>query len=413
MRVGSLFTGIGGLELGLGTPHPLWMVEKDEQARQVLGHNHPGTPVFADIKEVDFSSLPPVDILVGGGFPCQPFSQAGKRKGKDDDRYLWPEVARAVDQLRPGLVFLENVRGIMFPRNRQTYGEIIGSLADIGYDIRWGCLRASEAGAPHRRDRWFAVAYPWGLAREKAREFGPRGPWLEKTGVEESRRSEGEAVVRVDGGDSGVAGPEPLMPTPMSRDWKGPARDQITETDLTTPRGSGGASSLPDAARYLELLPTPVARDDGKSVDAHLEMKDRLGNRKAITSLAVLARANFEQPLLPTPVRSDAHGSRRSDEWTSNDGTTITDAIWQSDLGQNWGRYEPAIRHWEQVLGRPAPHPTIRSKTLSAAFVEWMMGFPAGLVTDVPDLSNSAMLKMLGNAVVPQQARLAYSLLLS
>ena len=152
MRVGSLFTGYGGLDLVIRGDLS-WYSEIDKAACQVLAAHHPGIPNLGDIKTIDWSAVSQVDVLTGG-YPCQPFSLAGTRKGKNDERHLWPFVREAISQLRPGIVVLENVRGHL----SLGLTDVLGDLTSLGYDARWGVVRASEAGAPHGRARVFIVA---------------------------------------------------------------------------------------------------------------------------------------------------------------------------------------------------------------------------------------------------------------
>lgn len=114
--------------------------------------------------------------------------------------------------------------------------------------------------------------------------------------------------------------------------------------------------------------------------------------------------------LLPTPTARDHKGRNQRDDATCLPGAVAT--LPTGDRATAWGRYEPAIRRWEHVLGRPAPAPTDDRRRLNPRFVEWMMGLPDGWVTDVPGLTRTAQLKALGNGVVPQQARLAWEELL-
>ena len=158
MRIGSLCSGYGGLDLGvmevLGG-ELAWHVEYDAAPSKVLEHHWPTVPNYGDLTVLDWSTLPPVDVITAG-YPCQPFSIAGKRKGADDERHLWPYIKDAIRQLRPRLVVLENVRGHL----TLGFGRVVGDLAELGYDTRWICIPASAAGAPHRRERVFIVAYP-------------------------------------------------------------------------------------------------------------------------------------------------------------------------------------------------------------------------------------------------------------
>jgi len=158
MRLGSLCSGYGGLEAGIGQVldiEPVWCSEIDKDASKVLATHHPDVPNLGDLTVLDWHQVEPVDIICAG-FPCQPFSHAGKRLGADDERAIFEYIADGISVLRPGLVVLENVPGIL------TLGgvSVIGTLTGLGYDCRWGIVRASDTGAPHRRARWFCVAEP-------------------------------------------------------------------------------------------------------------------------------------------------------------------------------------------------------------------------------------------------------------
>jgi DNA (cytosine-5)-methyltransferase 1 len=159
LTVGSLFSGIGGMDLGLERAGMTvkWQSEIDPYACQVLKKHWPNIPNLGDIKTVDWSTVEPVD-LIAGGYPCQPFSTAGKRQGENDPRHLWPYFRNAISAIRPRFALLENVRGHL------TMGgtTVIGDLTSIGYDCEWRLISAASVGAHHRRDRIIIVAYPQG-----------------------------------------------------------------------------------------------------------------------------------------------------------------------------------------------------------------------------------------------------------
>ena len=159
LTVGSLFSGIGGLDLGLERAghRVIWHSEIDEYACRVLKKHWPNVPNIGDVKQVNWSEVPNVDIIAGG-YPCQPFSTAGKRKGKEDPRHLWPYVLDAIRAIRPRYVLMENVRGHL----TLGFGDVLADLASCGYSAEWQIIPASSVGAPHRRDRLFFVAYPDG-----------------------------------------------------------------------------------------------------------------------------------------------------------------------------------------------------------------------------------------------------------
>ena len=156
-RVGSLFSGIGGFDLGLertGGFEVVWQVEWDSYCQKVLAKHWPDIPCYGDIHEVGKHNLEKVDVLVGG-FPCQPVSVAGKRKGQDDDRWLWPEFGRIIRELRPRYAIMENVPGLLV----RGMGDVLGDLSEFGYDAEWGIVSAKSVGAPHLRKRIFIIGY--------------------------------------------------------------------------------------------------------------------------------------------------------------------------------------------------------------------------------------------------------------
>ena len=156
MRIGSLFSGIGGLELGLeraGVGTVAWQCESDPYCRKVLAKHWPDVPRFEDIKTL---KQPPVVEVICGGFPCQDISVAGRGDGLDGERSgLFFELMRVVRVVRPRLVILENVPAL----TSRGLGEVLGELAEAGFDAQWGCLSAAGVGAPHLRRRLFIIAY--------------------------------------------------------------------------------------------------------------------------------------------------------------------------------------------------------------------------------------------------------------
>jgi DNA (cytosine-5)-methyltransferase 1 len=184
---GSLFAGIGGIDLGLERAgwDCRFQVEWDAFCQRVLAKHWPDVPRYGDIHEVHGvgahrdatgedgrqwdegigrgqgptgeagcpSCLPPVDLLAGG-FPCQPFSVAGKQRRLDDDRWLWPEFARAIRELRPRFVLVENVPGLLVGGGM---GAVLGDLAELGYDAEWESIPAAAVGAPHLRYRVWII----------------------------------------------------------------------------------------------------------------------------------------------------------------------------------------------------------------------------------------------------------------
>lgn len=168
---GSLFAGIGGFDLGLERAgmQCRWQVEINDYCQRVLAKHWSNVPRFGDIKSVGKDDLEKVDLICGG-FPCQPFSVAGKRGGKADDRYLWPEMLRVIREVRPTWVLSENVAGII----NMELDTVLANLEAEGYETQTFVIPACGVDAPHRRNRVWIVGYSTSFRfnRLSIREFG-------------------------------------------------------------------------------------------------------------------------------------------------------------------------------------------------------------------------------------------------
>ena len=188
LRIGSLFSGYGGLDLAVQSVYDAehaWFCEFDPAPSRILAHHWPEVPNLHDVTTVDWSTVEPVDILTGG-FPCQDVSVAGRRAGMTDGTRsgLWSHMVKAIGTLRPGLVVIENVGGLFSAQADsrvepcdynmgdadggghtvllRALDSVLGTLATLGYDAEWVALRAADVGAPHGRLRVFITAHPSG-----------------------------------------------------------------------------------------------------------------------------------------------------------------------------------------------------------------------------------------------------------
>ncbi|MFB7643901.1 DNA cytosine methyltransferase [Streptomyces sp. NPDC056085] len=151
------YGGLGTAVEALTGERVEFVAELDPAASRVLAHRFPDAPNLGDIREADWAGLAERVDLITAGFPCQDISNAGKRVGISGERSgIWRNVAEAIRVIRPRIAFLENVSAI---RGRGL-SQVLSDLAAIGYDARWICVRASDVGAPHHRDRWFCIATP-------------------------------------------------------------------------------------------------------------------------------------------------------------------------------------------------------------------------------------------------------------
>jgi len=274
VRVGSLFSGIGGFDLGLERAgmSVAWQCEIDPDARAILAKHWPEVPCYGDIRSIDWSTVEPVDIVCGG-YPCQPFSHAGSRAGESDPRHLWPEVARCVRHLRPRWVLLENVAGHL----SLGFGAVLGDLAALGYDAWWDCIPAAALGAPHLRDRVFVVAWratadanDGGHAHESA-DRSDRTHELGHASHAHERRSHGD-VIAGGSGDVGLSDSDPDRVNAQVRDDL-PVKYSAIPPEKDAHRGGDRCAWIPRQA------PSPVRRmDDGVPVALDVPRLRGLGN---------------------------------------------------------------------------------------------------------------------------------------
>ncbi|WP_225222839.1 DNA cytosine methyltransferase [Rhodococcus ruber] len=343
LRVGSLFSGYGGLDLAVEEvfgAKTIWFSEINEPIARVFSHHWPDAPNLGDITTINWNTVPPVDILCGG-FPCQDVSTVGKMAGlKLGTRSgLWAHMAAAIDVLQPERVVIENVRGLLSApairaipegdndeqrnpkdatpsdaasrsvesdswhlgetatRPLRAAGAVLGDLADLRYDAQWIGLPASAIGAPHPRYRVFILAH----------------------------------------------------------------------------------RAVPD--------PTRVGRVSGRGDPATGE--STAGHDRSEPS--------DYRPRRPRTTRIPAHPGARE--------PVVVDRA----ALRRWGRYAEAVTRWERITGRSAPSPALLSDKTgprpAPPFVEWLMGLPAGWVTDAcHGLTANQQLASLGNGVLPRQA---------
>jgi DNA (cytosine-5)-methyltransferase 1 len=280
LSIGSLFSGIGGLELGLersGLGRVVWQVEKDAYCRTVLAQHWPEVERYEDVRE--FHPPGSVDVLCGG-FPCQPWSVAGKQLGAADERHLWPEFARIIDEAQPTIVVGENVPGL------RTRGlrPVLLDLAALGFDVEWTDIRASDVGAPHRRERLFIIAIRGQGALEPgwlgsacagvladpdcAREQQPKGishgrrRWTRHRGEE----GNGSQLAHANGAGLEVGRKQHARPERATPQRGGPSRDAwAVEPDVG--RVAHGVPSRVDRLRCLGNAVVPqVAEVIGRAI---------------------------------------------------------------------------------------------------------------------------------------------------
>lgn len=339
--IGSLFTGYGGLDMGVAMAvdpdaRVAWTSDVEPGPCKLAATRWPDTPNLGDITKINWGDVEPVDIICGGS-PCQDLSLAGKRAGMATGTRsgLWESMAAAVETIRPRLVVWENVLGALSARAYspvesepgmlgtrtngpalRAAGRVAGDLATIGYSTAWRVVRASDAGAPHQRARFFLIGYPDGQPWDMRRPTTP--------GQTPGRRPQCEPA---------GPGDSTLMPTPTASDHKAGRHQEGTGHSLT---------------QAVQLLPTPVAQPSGNSPTEHLRKKP---GRDRVTDLAIIVENNLLPTggLLPTPQATYAPRS------SPGYGPNLHEAVATTDA--TFGPYAPAIARWEKVTGRAAPHP--------------------------------------------------------
>jgi DNA (cytosine-5)-methyltransferase 1 len=396
LRVGSLFTGYGGLDIAVGGDLA-WYAEIEPAACQVLAHYYPGVVNLGDITAINWADVEPVDVITGG-YPCQPFSHAGNRKGKNDVRHLWPNVLDAIRAIRPRYAILENVSGHL----TLGFADVLADLAEIGWDAEWGTYRASDVGAPHRRERIFIVA----INPNNDGRFATKRGRSVREGTVTRRQQQHEVEQR-----ELARGSDPLIAY-ATRGIGGEGQGRgLSESEKATGLAthSGDIATDTDNSRSTDKSFTRQSQKRSTKSDFDTTA-DTINNGLQ----HAIERMDARQGQAATP----RHQRDAADTAVTFGGESALQGTKQGQLrghsGIVWGKYAPAIARWESVLERAAPEPTIErndKRRLNPQFVEWMMGLPDGWVTG-HGLSAAKELKMLGNGVVPQQAHAAITQLM-
>lgn len=248
-RVLSLCAGIGGLDLGIRRVFPasrtVCYVEREAACIEILatrmeeGSLDPA-PVWTDLKSFDGTAWRGAVDLVAAGYPCQPFSSAGKRRGADDPRHLWPDVARIIREIQPRALVLENVQGHV----SKGLHEVLEEVAQLGFNAEWGVYSASQAGLPHRRNRLFILAY-----RDSERLNGERvcvQQWRSQQGRAEAAGSSEELADTDSKGSQGRDGSQPQGADQGEIGPRGPADDWSDVPEHLWPATQSNICGVPD-----------------------------------------------------------------------------------------------------------------------------------------------------------------------
>lgn len=322
LRIGSLFSGVGGLDLGIessGIGRTVYQVELQDFQRSVLRKHWPGATHGTDVTQAlrrGGFQLPDADVIVGG-FPCTGFSRAGKGAGlRNPASALWFEMLRIINAQRPVAVVIENVMSLLQDRFADDRTVIYSGLHQLGYDVAPPfAVSSAEVGAPHRRERVFILAVDRGRAASAVKRLGPVGE-------------------------------------PVAKLWPA-ARNERSRRRGEPPRTIQKLLRVPGKRDRLQALGNAVVPDVGRMVG--IELRRLLGGAPGRLR-AVPEAAHAPSPRYwPTPVYRDASGARRDtarqEHWTSKPGETLTDAVWLAS-DRDWDR--PLNPDWvESLMGFP------------------------------------------------------------
>ena len=381
----SLYSGGGGLDLGfrLANPDavPLLYVERELSAAALMvDHIKAGlldeAPVWSDTGTLDCRPfVGKVDWIIGG-FPCQPFSYAGNRRGADDERWLWEHIRRLASEIRPRYLFLENTPGLLV---RSGIGTVLGELSEIGYDAEWVSVRASAVGAPHRRERVFILAH---------KQLGN----AEHDGLSASEEPRGTGQGVLDGQEGQDSSEQPEISGERSRGASRAAHSDNRLGDRQIEEVRAGRSPSVNGS---ERVAHPI--DSGISASGNGDQRE--GSKRT--------EGREDRPQ-PEPRRSGKHmgnAQKQRVEGNRTTGVSLSQTSVRSSLsGCSIRKFPPAPHDseaWEEVL-RERPD-------LAPATVELeVRGMANGMARG---LDRTAQLRLLGNGVVPQQAALAFQIL--
>ena len=408
--LGSLFSGIGGLDLGVEYAtggRCVWQVEKEEFGRVVLAKHWPDVARYDDVCTVGGVPmrhvLPRVDAIIGGS-PCQDLSLAGKRAGFDGAKSsLWREYLRIVSQLRPRFMLLENVPGLHSSNGGWDFAEVLGGLAALGYDATWDLFRASDVGAPQRRERVFLLAY---MADT---ECGRRSIGRDARDMAEACRcvrcaGRQQAVGTEGGGSDGLADAASINGerTLAVRDRRG--RSEASVGDC----GGGRTGDVAHGDPLRELQPQGsechVGRWSGDGGESGRELADSFGggyDRRASGSDRNIGHGEkarwSEDPNRIADggeIRDDVDARSVDVQRLGRSGVVPNSAGGSQGEAHEWQRRSTPTAHDAKhaTLNRNTDDLAVQSGAgkaapLNADWVGCLMGFPPGW-TDVPAIKN-------------------------
>ncbi len=372
LKVLDLFSGIGGFSLGLhstGIFDTIKFVEFDEFCQKVLKKNYPNVPIEGDIKNVKGKEFE-ADIVVGG-FPCQPFSVAGKQKGRDDNRYLWPEMFRLIKEIKPEFVIGENVQGLVNLQNGMVLRQVQDDLEGEGFEVQCFLIPASGIGAWHQRFRVWIVGHSKhnGLlaAEKRSRDKKINGGTQEgQNQTIESERTSGSR------NDEDVSNTERKRLEGLS--------EQGTTLSRENERSQSGST---DSSRSSENVSNSTILGSRGCRDSDQEE----GRESCSSTQSDGTRSNVSNTISELSVGCSSTTRDSEKEFI------------RLECNEGW--------HWNQVRSE-VERCSEQSKSTNQTW--WQIesdlcGVPNGISREL-DKDRASRIKSLGNAIVPQMARI-------
>lgn len=413
MTHGSLFSGIGGFDLAAHWAgiENIFACEIDEFCRKVLNKRFPNTTLFNDIKETNFEQYSGTIDIISGGFPCQPFSIAGKRTGTKDNRYLWGEMLRVVREIKPRWVIAENVRGLTNIAGGSTFETVCDDLEISGYEVQPFIIPALSVGAPHKRERVWIIAHATTDRRTKGKHecgniseqiqkapkrkfsgtvslFDGNPPYSNSRGLErtEEERGQGEYALRSDSGVTrSITHPDSGKCLDIGRELQSPAETTSGKEQRQNRKRMWGESGT-GVSKPTSITPDPESLRHGRRGNGH-DCDDR---ERFICQDKQDYRNEIRGETTSRIIKTSYPDSERLDRSIGKESIDSTLPRGRQDWSEKW------IEALTRIYGMDD-------------------GLPGGmdrLEQRYKDRSRKFRIKAMGNAIVPQIAHLIFKTIL-
>ena len=410
LKVLDLFSGIGGFSLGLHSTDifdTVKFVEFDEFCQKVLKKNFPNIPIEGDIKNVKGKEFE-ADVIVGG-FPCQPFSVAGKQKGRDDNRYLWPEMFRLIKEIKPEFVIGENVQGLVNLQNGMVLRQVQDDLEGEGFEVQCFLIPASGIGAWHQRFRVWIIGHSKtnGLLKAISDTERKRLEGLSEQGTTLSRENE-----RSQFGSTNSSRPSEDVSNTKQEGLQG--YDKLKTEQTETPIGSIKRGSTKKNVSDTEIIGTGKCRDSDQEEGRESCSSTQSDGKRSNVSNTI---SELSDGCSSTTRDSEAEFIRLecNEGWHWNEVRSEVERCSKQDLQHR--QKSNTNTHGSRLKECDVPDKSEGEVNSSGQHVEerntktwWQIesdlcGVPNGISREL-DKDRASRIKSLGNAIVPQMARI-------